>query len=135
MTFEYGPSDLQPHLIRGLFPVLLDWSTATGLQTILEGGVHPKMRLRTALVMNCGAACNAIEPVITISHGGNEVVASADMATILSATAAIGEIAALTILDRYKDLEAEDSLEINVTTVDAGSASRGLILFDYEVVE
>lgn len=135
MSFEYGPSDLMPHLIRGMYPYLCDWSTAAGLQTVLEGGCHPKMRIRNILVMNCGAACNATEPVIKALTGGNEVVASADMATILGATAAIGKIAALTILDKYKDLEAEDALQINVTTADGGTDSRGLFLFDLEVVE
>jgi len=135
MSFEYGPKDLQDHLIRGLFPYLCDWATATGIQKVLEGGQHPKLRIRQIMVMNCGAACNATEPVVTVLTGGNTVVASADMATILSVEAAIGEIAALTILDRYKDLEAEDSLEINVTTIDGGADTRGLFLFDFEVVK
>lgn len=135
MTFEYSPEDLQPHLIRGMIPYLCDWATSTGLQTVLEGGHHPKMRIRKILVINLGAACNATEPVVTVHTGGNTVVASADMATILSTEAVIGEIAALTVLDRYKDLEAEDSLQINVTTVDGGADSRGLFLFDVEVVE
>ena len=136
MGNEFGAADLQPHLAFGLtVPYLCDWATATGIQTVLGGGYHQKMRLRTVLVINLGAACNATEPIVTIRHGGNDVVASIDMTTALSATAVIGEIASLTIVDQYKDLEPEDALQIEVTTADGGASSRGLFLFLYELVE
>ena len=136
MSNEFTAVDFEKHLIRSTFHYLLDWSTATGVKTVLEAGTHPKMLIKKITVMNVGAACNAIEPVIEVMCGGagNDVVASADMATILSATAVIGEAADLTIEDKYAILEADEALQIDVTTVDAGTDSRGLIFFDVELI-
>ena len=137
MGNEYGAADFQPHLVNGLtFHKLLDWGTATGIFTVLAGGYHAKMRLRHVFVEVKTLALNATEPVINITHGANEVVATADMETILSATATIGEMKELTILDAYKDLAAADALQIEVETADGGGAGTlGLFTFEYELVE
>jgi len=136
MSNEFTAKDFAPHTIRSTFHYLIDWSTATGVQTVLEAGTHPKMMVKKVTVMNVGAACNTVEPVIEIMCGGagQDVVASADMATILSATAVIGEAANLTIEDKYAILEADEALQIDVTTVDGGSDSRGLLFFDVELI-
>ena len=136
MGNEFGAADLQPHLAYGLtVPYLLDWATATGTKTVIGGGYHQKMRLRSLLVVNCGAALNATEPIINVKHGGNDVVATIDMATAMSTSAVIGEIASLTVIDQYKDLEPEDALQVEIETADGGADTRGLFLFLYELVE
>jgi len=133
---NFTAEDFEKNLIRSSFHYLLDWSTATGVQTVLAAGTHPKYLIKKITVMNVGAACNATEPVIEVMCGGagNDVVASADMATTLSAEAVIGEAADLTIEDKYAILEADEALQIDVTTVDAGSDSRGLLFFDVELI-
>jgi len=137
MSNEFTAKDFEKNLIRSSFHYLLDWSTATGVKTVREANDHPKMLIKKITVMNVGAACNSTEPVIEIMCGGagNDVVASADMATILSATAVIGEAADLTIEDKYAILEADEALQIDVTTVDGGTDSRGLLFFDVVLIE
>jgi len=133
---ELGPGDLAPHIIRQTLPVLLDYSSGggTGIVTILEGGHHPKMRLKTATIVSLGAAL-VVEPILNITHGGLEVVATIDLTSLLSATAVIGEIGQFTLIEAYRTLEAEDALQIEVETADSDANVRGLILFDYEVIE
>jgi hypothetical protein len=139
MGNEYGAADLQPHLGYGLtVHHLLDWDDGTAeVSTILAGGYHQKMRLRHAYVQVMGYALHTTEPIINIRHGANEVVATIDMATALSAQATIGEMAELTIVDAYKDLEADDALQIELETQDGGSSTGtlGFFTFEYELVE
>lgn len=136
MGNELGPADLIPHLIRGTLPYLLDYSSGggTGIVTVLEGGYHPKMRLRKATIVSLGAAM-VVEPVLNITHGGLEVVETIDLTTLLSATAVIGEAADFTLIEAYRTLEADDALQIEVETADSDANVRGLVLFDYEVIE
>jgi len=134
MANEFGAADLEPHLIYGLtVHYYLDWATAAGTFTVLSGGYHSKMRLRNVWVEVKAAALNATEPVINIQHGGNEVVSTFDCATI-GATAAIGTAYLLTIVDAYKDLDAGDSLQIQVESADGGASTRGWLTFEYELV-
>ena len=138
MGNEYGAADLQPHLGYGLtVHHLFDWDDGTAeVSTILAGGYHQKMRLRHAYVMVVGYALNGTEPVINIRHGANEVVATYDTVG-MGATAAIGVMVELTLIDAYKDLEADDALQIELETQDGGSSTgtRGFFTFEYELVE
>lgn len=136
MGNEYTGADLAPHTVMGSWNYLLDWSTATGIKDVLMAGYHPKLRIRNIYIMNVGAACNATEPIINVIVGGagNEVVATVDMADLLSATAVIGETAECTLVDTYAVVEEEDSIQIEVETIDAGSSSRGLIMFNFELI-
>jgi len=136
MGNELTPGDLAPHLIRQTLPFLLDYSSGggTGIVTVLDGGYHPKMRLKKATIISLGAAL-VVEPVLNVTHGGLEVVATIDLTSLLSATAVIGEIAQFTLIEAYRTLEEEDALQIEVETADSDANVRGLILFDYEVIE
>lgn len=137
MGNEYNGADFAPHTVMGSWNYLLDWSTATGIKDVLMAGYHPKMRIRNIYIMNIGAACNATEPIINITVGGatKEVVATVDITNLLSAQAVIGECAECTLIDTYAVVEEDDSIQIEVETVDAGSDSRGLIMFNFELVE
>jgi len=136
MANKFGAADFEPHLLRGLtITYLLDWATAATTLTVLEGGHHPKLRLARVLVQNVNAALNATEPIINIQHGGSEVVATVDMATAMAATAAVGYVAELTIIDTYRHLAADDAITVEVETADGGATTRGLMTFEYEAVE
>ncbi len=136
MANKFGMADMEAHFGVGKrFHYLLDWATATGTFTILEAGDHPKMRLKNAIIQNVNAALNAAEPTLNIKHGGNEVVATADMATEMAATAAIGYVADLTLVEEYRILEADESLQVQVESADGGATTRGLMDFEYEAVE
>lgn len=136
MGNELGPGDLIPHMVRQTLPYLLDYSSGggTGIVTVVEGGYHPKARLKKATIISLGAAL-VVEPVLNITHGGNEVVATVDLTNLLSANAVIGEIANFTLVEAYRILEADDALQIEVETADSDADVRGLTLFDYEVIE
>ena len=134
MGNEFGADDFEPHLIYGLtLHYYLDWATAAGTFTVISGGYHPKLRLRNVWVEVKAAALNATEPVINIQHGGNEVVSTYDCVNI-GVTAAIGTVALLTIIDAYKDLDSDDSLQIQVESADVGASTRGWLTFEYELV-
>ena len=136
MANKFGVADMEAHFgIGKRFLYLLDWATATGKFTVLAAGAHPKMRVKSVIVQNVNAALNAVEPVINVQHGGNEVVETADMATEMAATAAIGYTADLTLIEKYRILEANESLQVEVETVDGGATPRGLMNFEYELVE
>ena len=135
MGNEFGAADLQPHTVYGLtVHEYFNWST-TGTHVVLAGGYHQKMRLREAYIMSTKAALNATEPKIKLYHGGNLVVAEADMATILGATAAVGMLAELTIVDQYKDVGSDEAIIVEVSGADGGSGSRGYLTLEYELVE
>lgn len=136
MGNEFGAADLQPHLGYGfVIPYVLDWASAAATFTVIAGGYHQKMRLRSLVIVNLGAAANAAEPTFNVKHGGNEVVATVDIATGMSATAVIGEVMTATVIDQYKDLAADEALQIEVESADGGADTRGLFLFLYELVE
>lgn len=136
MANKFGVADFEAHIGSGIhFQYLLNWATATGTFTVLEAGDHPKMRVKSVIVQNVNAALNAVEPVINVKHGGSEVVETADMATEMAATAAIGYVADLTLVEAYRILEADESLQVEVETVDGGATPRGLMNFEYELVE
>ena len=136
MANKFGMADFEAHIGCGIhFQYYLVWGVAT-TYTIRQAGDHPKMRLKSAHVMNVNEALNATEPIINIQHGGNEVVTTIDMASALGATAAIGVMSDLTILEAYRTLEAEEALKVQVETADAGSATTaGLLDLEYELVE
>lgn len=137
MANDFGAKDLQPDLISKTVTFLLDWATAATTITVLEGGTHQKLRLDRAFVQNVNAALNAIEPVINIRHGAltHEVVETVDMATAMGATAAVGFTAELTINEDYRYLAADEALVVQIETADGGSATRGLMTFEYTAVE
>jgi hypothetical protein len=136
MANKFTIADMEAHFGIGIhFQYYLVWGVAT-TYTIRQAGDHPKMRLKSAHVINVNEALNATEPVINIQHGANEVVTTVDMATAMGATAAIGVMSNLTVLEAYKVLEAEEPLKVQVETADAGSATTaGLLDFEYELVE
>ena len=132
MGNEYGAADLQPHLVCGA--TLHKWVSfaATADTVILAGGYHQKMRLRQATVQVSTAAVNATGAVFTLYHGGNAVVAAADMNDAKSS--AVGDVYPLTIVDQYKDLDPDESVYVTVTIADAGT-SDGFFILEYELVE
>lgn len=135
MANEYNGADFAPHTVMGAWNYLLDWATATGTKDVLMGGYHPKMMIRNIYVVNLGAALNATEPIINVKVGGNEVVATVDMATAMSATAVVGEVAELTVIDTYAVVDEDDSIQIQIETADGGSDTRGLVMFNFELIE
>lgn len=138
MANKFTMADMEAHFGIGKhFQYLLDWATATGTFTILAAGDHPKMRVKSIIVQNVNAVLNGTEPVINVQHGGTnrEVVATADMATEMAATAAVGYVADLTLIEEFRILEADESLQVQVETVDGGATTRGLMDFEYELVE
>ena len=135
MANKFTMADMEAHFgVGGHIQAIIDWS-ATGITEVLAAGCHPKMRLRSAVITNCNAALNATEPVINVVHGANEVVATDDMATGMAATAAIGYIDDLTLIEAYKVLEADEALKIEVETANGAGASVGKFDFWYEPVE
>lgn len=129
-------ADMEAHFGVGThIQYLLDWATAAETFTVLQAGDHPKMRVKTILIQNVNAALNAAEPTLNIQHGGSEVVATADMATEMAATAAVGYVADLTLVEAYRILEADEALQIQVESADGGATTRGLVDFEYELVE
>ena len=136
MANKFTMADMEAHFGNGKrFQYLLDWATAAKTFTILAAGDHPKMRVKNIIVQNVNAALNAAEPTLNIQHGGNEVVTTADMATEMAATAAVGYVADLTLEEEYRILEADESLQVQVETADGGATTRGLLDFEYELVE
>jgi len=137
MANDFGAKDLQPDLVTRNVTFLLDWATSATTITVLEGGTHQKMRLDKVFVQNVNAALNAVEPVINIRHGAltHEVVETVDMATAMGATAAVGFTVELTINEDYRYLAADEALVVQIETADGGSATRGLMTFEYTAVE
>lgn len=135
MSNEYNGADFAPHTVMGAWNYLLDWSTTAEIKDVLMAGYHPKLRIKNIYIMNTGAACNAAEPTMNIQVGGNEVVTTIDIATFLSGTAVVGEIAECTLVDTYAVVDEDDSIQIEVESVDGGTDSRGLIMFNFELVE
>lgn len=135
MANKFNISDMEAHFgVAQHIQAIIDWS-ATGITEVLAAGCHPKMRVRSAVVANCNAALNATEPIINITHGANEVVATIDMANGMAATAAVGYINDLTLIEAYKVLEADEALKIEVETANGAGASVGKFDFWYELVE
>lgn len=135
MGNELKGEDFAPHAVMGAWNYLLDWATTAEIKDVLMAGYHQKMRIRNIYIMNVGAALNAGEPVINIRVGGNEVVETIDMATFLEATAPIGATAECTLIDTYSVIDVDDSLQIEVESVDGGADTRGLVMFNLELVE
>lgn len=135
MANQFTATDLKKGLIHRTVICLLDWS-ATGVTTILDSGDHPKMRLDHVYVDNKGAALNATEPIINIRHGisTHEVVETVDMATGLGATAAIGVMAELTIIEGYRYLEEDEAAVVQVETANGAGISKGLLTLEYTAV-
>ena len=137
MGNEYTGADFAPHLLRGTLTAIVDWATSTGIKDVLMAGYHGKMFIRNIYIMNINAALNSTEPIINIITGGagREVVATIDMATLLGSTAAVGVCKAATIADAYRTLDVDQSLQVEIETADGGSATRGLLMIDYELIE
>ena len=135
MANKFTIADMEAHFGVGKHvQAVIDWS-ATGITEILGAACHPKMRVKTIVVTNCNAALNGTEPIINVVHGANEVVATIDMATGMAATAAIGYVDNLTIVEAYRILEVNDALKVEVETANGAGASVGKFDFEYELVE
>ncbi len=130
MGNEFGAADMQPHLVYGM--ILHDKYDATVVTptTVLAGGYHQKMRLRKAWMMVVDADLSVADVDIDIYHGGNLVV---ETAVTGANTSPIGDVTELTVVDQYKDLEADDALII-INTV-ASTTGDLFFTFEYELVE
>lgn len=130
MGNEFGAADFQPHTVYGLTLHKKVDATATGNTTVIAGGYHQKMRLRYATVMVVDAALSVADVDVDVYHGGNKVV---DALVTGATTSPIGDVTEATIVDQYKDIEADEALIIDVET--ASTTGDLLFTFEYELVE
>ena len=130
MGNEFGAADLQPHLIYGLTLHEKYVATVTTATTIIEGGYHQKIRLRRAWMMIVDAPLSVADVDINVYHGGNLVIDAHESGAVNSP---IGAISEMTVVDQYKDLEANDALIIQNTRV--STTGDLFFIFEYELVE
>lgn len=126
MGNEFGAADMQPHLIYGLLFMKKIDTTAAAVHTVVEGGHHQKMRLREAYVMTVDAV-NDATAVLNVLHGANTA------ATVTGGADPVGHVNELTIVDQYKDVDADEGIFVETD----GDATTGdsLFILQYELVE
>ena len=130
MSNEFTGADLAPHMVYGLTLTKKVDVTATGANTIVLGGNHGKMRLRSGYIMVVDAALSVADYVIDIKHGAQDAVAAVSSG---STTSAIGTVKELTVVETYKDCEADDAVIVQVDT--ASTTGDVMVTLMYELVE
>ena len=130
MGNEFGAADMQPHLVYGMIIHEKYDATAVTATTVIEGGYHQKMRLRRAWMMVVDADLSVADVDVNVYHGGNLVVEAHESG---AAGSPIGAISEMTVVDQYKDLEADDALVIQNTR--ASTTGDVFFTFEYELVE
>lgn len=128
MGNEFGAADFQPHLIYGLTLVgKLDMTSADAV-TIVEGGHHPKMRLRGAYVMQADADNSTGTGNTELKHGAYNAATHTNVNG-----AVVGTVNKMTVVDQYKDIAEADAvtLEVSATTNLAGDA---FVIAMYELI-
>ena len=126
MGNEFGAADLQPHLGYGLTLHKKIDTTSAATHTVVAGGHHQKMRLRTAYVMTVDAV-NDATAVLSVQHGANTA------ATVTGGADPVGHCNTLVIVDQYKDVDADEGIFV-VTDGDA-TTGDSLFILEYELVE
>ena len=139
MGNEFNGEDFAPHTVPRIVynrVYAIDGSADDTVQkVIVEGGYHPKMRLRYAhaIVANEALMFASTQAKMSVLHGSDEVVTDFEPTD----NDVVGTLDELDIVDEYKDAAEGDQVALycSVKGLEGGSEQGDLLVhLEYELI-